>query len=585
MGFRWNNGFDKLSPNGLCFLMSLKICVAQLNFTVGDLLGNAAKIITASKTAYDQGARLVLTPELSICGYPAEDLLLRPAFITACDDAMQTVARELAGLKGLHVVVGHPVGGDQRTKSVAVQRRYNAASVLCEGRKLETYAKRELPNYQVFDERRYFTPGQGVCVFQVEGISVGLLICEDAWFDEPGQLAKEAGAELLAVINASPFHVGKSGERVARMREGALHTGLPLVYAHHVGAQDEVVFDGASFVLNADGTLAGNAPSFVEDVFIFEAKRASNTAIAQGNAAQAAIQIVASKQPTRTDEADLWDALVLGVRDYVTKNGFPSTILGLSGGIDSALVMAIAVDALGKDRVRAVMMPSPYTADISWTDAREMAARMGVRYDEISIVPEFDAFKASLAGEFKGLAEDTTEENIQARIRGTMLMALSNKFGSIVLTTGNKSEMATGYCTLYGDMAGGFAVIKDLAKTTVFKLSNWRNAHNPYGTCANPIPQRIITRPPSAELRADQKDQDSLPPYEVLDAILERYMENDQSIDEIIAAGFDKTDVEKVTRLIKINEYKRRQAPVGIRVTHRSFGKDWRYPITSKFRA
>jgi NAD+ synthase (glutamine-hydrolysing) len=561
--------------------MSLTICVAQLNFTVGDLAGNAAKIIAAASSAYAQGARLVLTPELSICGYPAEDLLLRPAFITACDDALMTVARELAGLKGLHVVVGHPVGGDSRTKSTAVQRRFNAASVLSEGRKLETYAKRELPNYQVFDERRYFTPGQGVCVFQVEGISVGLLICEDAWFDEPGQLAKEAGAELLAVINASPFHVGKSGERVARMRQGALNTGLPLVYAHHVGAQDEVVFDGASFVLNADGTLAGKAPSFKENLFIFEAKQP----IAQVSAAQAAIQIIAPIEPERSDEADLWDALVLGVRDYVTKNGFPSTLLGLSGGIDSALVLAIAVDALGKDKVRAVMMPSPYTADISWIDAREMAARMGVRYDEISIVPEFEAFKASLAGEFKGLAEDTTEENIQARIRGTMLMALSNKFGSIVLTTGNKSEMATGYCTLYGDMAGGFAVIKDLAKTTVFKLGRWRNAHDPYNTCANPIPERIITRPPSAELRADQKDQDSLPPYEVLDAILERYMENDQSIEAIIAAGFDKADVEKVTRLIKINEYKRRQAPVGIRVTHRSFGKDWRYPITSKFRA
>jgi NAD+ synthase (glutamine-hydrolysing) len=415
----------------------------------------------------------------------------------------------------------------------------------------------------------------------VEGISIGLLICEDAWFDEPGQLAKEAGAELLAVINASPFHVGKSGERVARMQQGALHTGLPLVYAHHVGAQDEVVFDGASFVLNADGTLAGNAPSFVEDSFIFEAKRA----VVPVSRTQAAIEIVASKQPARTDEADLWDALVLGVRDYIGKNGFPGGILGLSGGIDSALVLAIAVDALGKDKVRTVMMPSPYTADISWIDAREMATRMGVRYDEISIVPEFEAFKASLAEQFKGRAEDTTEENIQARIRGTLLMALSNKFGSIVLTTGNKSEMATGYCTLYGDMAGGFAVIKDLAKTTVFKLAHWRNAHDPYGTCKSPIPERIITRPPSAELRPDQKDQDSLPPYEVLDAILERYMENDQSIEEIIAAGFDKADVERVTRLIKINEYKRRQAPVGIRVTHRSFGKDWRYPITSKFRA
>ena len=559
--------------------MSLKICVAQLNFTVGDLAGNAAKIIATARAAYAQGVRLVLTPELSICGYPAEDLLLRPAFITACDDALNTVARELAGLKGLHVVVGHPTGGDMRTKSTAVQRRYNAASLLSEGRKLETYAKRELPNYQVFDERRYFTPGQGVCVFQVEGISIGLLICEDAWFDEPGQLAKEAGAELLAVINASPFHVGKSGERVERMKQGALHTGLPVVYAHHVGAQDEVVFDGASFVLNADGSLAGNAPSFVEDSFIFEVKRP----VDQQNNAGTAIEIIATKQPQRSDEADLWDALVMGVRDYVGKNGFPSILLGLSGGIDSALVLAIAVDALGKDKVRTVMMPSPYTADISWIDAREMAKRMGVRYDEISIVPEFEAFKASLAGEFKGLAEDATEENIQARIRGTLLMALSNKFGSIVLTTGNKSEMATGYCTLYGDMAGGFAVIKDVAKTAVFKLAWWRNAHDPYGTCVNPIPERIITRPPSAELRADQKDQDSLPPYEVLDAILERYMENDQSIEEIIAAGFDKADVERVTRLIKINEYKRRQAPVGIRVTHRSFGKDWRYPITSKF--
>ena len=559
--------------------MTLKICVAQLNFTVGDMAGNAAKIIAAARTAYAQGVRLVLTPELSICGYSAEDQMLRSTFITACDDALMTVARELAGLKGLHVVVGHPTGGDSRTKSVAVQRRHNAASVLLEGKKIETYAKRELPNYQVFDERRYFTPGQGVCVFQVEGVSVGLLICEDAWFDEPGQLAKEAGAELLAVINASPFHVGKGGERIERMRQGALHTGLPLVYAHHVGGQDEVVFDGASFVLHADGTLAGNALSFKEDLFIFEAEQT----VAIVDKALSAIKIIANKQPERTGEADLWDALVLGVRDYLGKNGFPGALLGLSGGIDSALVLAIAVDALGKDNIRAVMMPSPYTADISWIDAREMAKRMGVRYDEISIVPEFEAFKTSLAAEFKGLKEDTTEENIQARIRGTLLMALSNKFGSIVLTTGNKSEMATGYCTLYGDMAGGFAVIKDLLKTTVFKLCRWRNDNNPYGTCDNPIPDRIITRPPSAELRADQKDQDSLPPYEVLDAILERYMENDGSVEDIIAAGFERATVERVARLIRINEYKRRQSPVGIRVTHRSFGKDWRYPITSKF--
>ena len=567
--------------SGFYFNMPLKICVAQLNYCVGDMPGNAQKIIDAARTAYDGGARLLLTPELAICGYAAEDLFLRPSFIQACDDAVNRVARELAGLKGLTVVVGTPTHGDNgkglRTKSVEVQQRHNAAKVLREGRVIETYAKRELPNYQVFDERRYFTPGQGTCVFQAgegdDAVSVGLLICEDAWFEEPARLAKEGGAELLAVINASPFHVGKGGEREQMMQARAQATGLPLIYAHLVGGQDEIVFEGASFALQADGALAGRAESFKENLFVTQVERA-----------QAAIKLIASTAPERSHEADLWDALVLGVRDYLGKNGFPGAILGLSGGIDSALVLAVAVDALGADKVRAVMMPSPYTADISWIDAREMAERVKVRYDEISIVPEFEAFKASLAGEFKGLPEDTTEENIQARIRGVFLMALSNKFGSIVLTTGNKSEMATGYCTLYGDMAGGFAVIKDLLKTTVFRLARWRNENDPYGTGSHPIPERIITRPPSAELRPDQTDQDSLPPYEVLDAILSRYMENDESAEGIIAAGFDRAVVERVARLIRINEYKRRQAPVGIRVTHRSFGKDWRYPITSKFR-
>ncbi len=562
--------------------MPLKISVAQLNYCVGDMPGNAQKIILAARAAYADGVRLVVTPELAICGYAAEDLLLRRSFIQACDDAVNLVARELAGLKGLTVVVGTPTDGDSglgmRSKSVAVQQRHNAAKVLQNGRIIETYAKRELPNYQVFDERRYFTPGQGTCVFQAgdgdAAISVGLLICEDAWFEEPGRLAKEAGAELLVVINASPFHVGKGAEREAMMSARAQATSLPLIYAHLVGGQDEIVFEGRSFALQADGVLAGRAESFREKSFVVQAERA-----------QAAIKLIADVAPERTREADIWDALVLGVRDYLGKNGFPGAILGLSGGIDSALVLAIAVDALGADKVRTVMMPSPYTADISWIDARDMAARMKVRYDEISIVPEFEAFKASLSDEFKGLKEDTTEENIQARIRGVFLMALSNKFGSIVLTTGNKSEMATGYCTLYGDMAGGFAVIKDLLKTTVFSLARWRNENDPYGTGAQPIPERIITRPPSAELRADQLDADSLPAYEVLDAILTRYMENDQSVDSMVAAGFDAAVVERVTRLIKINEYKRRQAPIGIRVTHRSFGKDWRYPITSKFRA
>ena len=560
--------------------MSLKICVAQLNYCVGDMPGNAQKIIDAARTAYGRGARLVLTPEMAICGYAAEDLFLRTSFIEACDDAVNQVARELAGLKGLTVVVGTPTHGDTdkavRTKSVEVQQRHNSARVLREGQRIATYAKRELPNYQVFDERRYFTPGRGVCVFQAgegsEAVEIGLLICEDAWFEEPAHLAKQAGAELLVVINASPFHVGKGGERERMMQKRCLAAGLPLIYAHLVGGQDEIVFEGNSFALQSNGDVAGRAESFKENLFFAQAVRAHD-----------AIEIVADIVPLRSLEADLWDALVLGVRDYLGKNGFPGAILGLSGGIDSALVLAIAVDALGADKVRTVMMPSPYTADISWIDAREMALRMKVRYDEISIIPQFEAFKASLAGEFAGRAEDTTEENIQARIRGVLLMALSNKFGSIVLTTGNKSEMATGYCTLYGDMAGGFAVIKDLLKTTVFALARWRNEHDPYGSGSAPIPERIISRPPSAELRADQTDQDSLPPYEVLDAILKRYMENDQSIDTVVAAGFDRAVVERVARLIRINEYKRRQAPVGIRVTHRSFGKDWRYPITSKF--
>jgi NAD+ synthase (glutamine-hydrolysing) len=557
--------------------MTLQIRVAQLNFVVGDMLGNARKIIDFATRAHAEGARLVLTPELSICGYAAEDLLLRPAFIDACDDALKTVARELAGLKGLHVVVGHPEGGGVRTRSVAVTRRHNRASVLCEGRVVCAYDKRELPNYQVFDERRYFTPGNGVGVFEVEGVKVGLLICEDAWFDEPARLARDAGAQVLAVLNASPFHAGKGPEREQRMRERVADCGLPLVYAHLVGGQDEVIFEGRSFALNAQGQVVARAEGFREAAMTVQAQPAG-TGVDLSAAPEALV-------PMAGADAELWDALVLGVRDYLGKNGFKGAILGLSGGIDSALVLAIAVDAIGADKIHAVMMPSPYTADISWIDSREMVKRLGVRYDEIPIAPLFDGFKQALSAQFEGLKEDTTEENIQARIRGTLLMALSNKTGAIVLTTGNKSEMATGYCTLYGDMAGGFAVIKDVVKTRVFDLARWRNLHDPYGTGSQPIPERIITRPPSAELRPDQKDQDSLPAYEVLDAIIQRYMENDEGVDALIADGFERADVEKVTRLIKLNEYKRRQAPVGIRVTHRSFGKDWRYPMTNKFRA
>ena len=552
---------------------SVKVALAQINATVGDLVGNVAKIVAAARRAHAEGARLVLTPELGLCGYPPEDLLLRPAFMTACGAALADCAAQLGDLEGLYVVVGHPYqfgeSGDVRSKSVAVQLRFNAASVLSEGRVVATYCKRELPNYQVFDERRYFASGRDsdlpAVTFRVGDLTFGLLICEDAWFDEPAQRAQAAGAQVLCVVNASPFHLGKLVEREERMAFRARATGLPLLYAHLVGGQDEVVFDGASFALDADGKVGARAAVFEEDVALVEVTART----ARG---------VVNDIPRL--EAQAWAALVIGVRDYVGKNGFPGVILGLSGGIDSALVLAIAVDALGAERVRCVMMPSPYTASISWLDARDMAERLGVRYDEIAILPMIDAFKASLAGEFAGLAEDATEENIQARIRGTLLMALSNKFGSIVLTTGNKSEMATGYCTLYGDMAGGFAVIKDVAKTLVYRLAEWKNAQGP-----EVIPRRIITRPPSAELRADQTDQDNLPPYEILDAILQRYMEDDQGIEDIVAAGLPRADVERVTRLIKIAEYKRRQAPIGIRITHRAFGRDWRYPITSKFRA
>jgi len=555
----------------------VKVALAQINATVGDLAGNARRIVEAARRAHAQGARVVLTPELGLCGYPPEDLLLRPAFMQACAQSLAGCAAALADLAGLHVVVGHPHQfgdrGDVRSKSMAVQQRYNAASVLAGGRVIATYCKRELPNYQVFDERRYFASGRdagmGAVVFEVDGLKFGVNVCEDAWFDEPGQAAKAAGAQVLLVLNASPFHLGKVGEREEQMAQRARALEMPVLYSHLSGGQDEVVFDGASFAVDAAGQVGARAPMFEEALTLVDVSART----ARGDIA-----------PVPEIEAQAWAALVTGVREYIGKNGFPGAIIGLSGGIDSALVLAIAVDALGADRVRTVMMPSPYTADISWIDARDMAERLGVRYDEISIAPMFEAFKASLAKDFSGLAEDTTEENIQARIRGTLLMALSNKHGSIVLTTGNKSEMATGYCTLYGDMAGGFAVIKDVAKTLVYRLASWKNTQ-PNGGKGEIIPRRIITRPPSAELRADQTDQDSLPEYDVLDAILQRYMEDDQGIDEIIAAGFDPADVERVTRLIKVNEYKRRQAPVGIRITHRAFGRDWRYPITSKFRA
>jgi NAD+ synthase (glutamine-hydrolysing) len=534
----------------------VRVAVAQINCTVGDFEGNSRRILDMAARASGVGARLLLTPELSLSGYPPEDLLLRRAFYEVADAALAQLAAKLLQFPELHVVVGHPLAREGQ--------RYNAASLLAGGRVHGTYCKHDLPNYDVFDEQRYFTPDNRPLVFDIGGTRFGVNICEDTWFRYAPEAARAAGAQVLLILNGSPYHVGKQSQRLEVMRENVTPFGLSLVYANLAGGQDELVFDGASFALDAHGQLTHLAPQFDEALLIVDC-------------------VDGVPQPgERADlgsiEKQAYGALKLGVRDYLGKNGFPGAIIGLSGGIDSALVLAVAVDALGADKVRTVMMPSQYTAEISWVDARAMAANLGVRYDEIPIKPTFDAFLSSLAGEFRGLAWDTAEENIQARIRGTLLMALSNKFGSIVLTTGNKSEMAVGYCTLYGDMAGGFAVIKDIRKMLVYALARYRNTIEPV------IPERIIVRAPSAELRPNQTDRDSLPPYEVLDAIIERYMELGETVTEIIAAGFSEADVRLVVRLIRVNEYKRRQAPVGIRITHRGFGRDWRYPITNRFR-
>jgi NAD+ synthase (glutamine-hydrolysing) len=535
-----------------------KIALVQMNPMLGDLAGNAQLIHKAAQDAFKQGAKLVVTPELALTGYPPEDLLLRPAFIEAAKQELDLLMKELAQYSGLTVVVGHP-----RNTLAGLQ---NYASVLQNGKVIAGYAKQELPNHEVFDEVRYFIPGKEACVFECEGIRYGVILCEDAWHAGPAKQAHASGAQVLLVPNASPYHLKKEALRIDVLREHIAQTKMPLIYVNAVGGQDELVFDGGSFALNGQGDVVMAMPQFESGLGIVDINPS-------GQLEKGLIS------PPQSVEAQAYQALVLGVRDYVTKNHFPGVIIGLSGGVDSALVLAIAVDALGADKVRAVMMASRYTADISWIDASELAKNLGVQYDEIPISGPVDALEASLADQFKGLKIDATEENIQARVRGTLLMALSNKTGRLVLTTGNKSEMAVGYCTLYGDMAGGFAVIKDIAKTLVYRLCDYRNKIKPV------IPARILTRAPSAELRPDQTDQDSLPSYEVLDAIVERYMEQNQSIAQIIAAGFDPESVEKVTRLIKLNEYKRRQAPPGVRVTTRAFGRDWRYPITSQFRA
>ncbi len=535
----------------------MRLAAAQINPVVGDFDGNAQRIIAAAHEAAASGARVLVTPELSLVGYPPEDLLFRIAFLEDAQRALRKVCSETASLD-VHLLVGHP--------AIDGSRRYNAASLVHRGRVVGEYHKHELPNYRVFDDERYFSPGSEPLVFDVGGVRFGVLVCEDYWFAHAPQCAVAAGAQVLLALNASPYETDKQHRRLDVARDNVAKLGVPLLAANLVGGQDELVFDGLSFALNADGRLAAQAPAFEEALFVVE--------LAQDGAPTFA---VGTTPPEQSIEEQLYAALVLGTRDYIGKNGFPGVLLGLSGGVDSALTLAVAVDALGAQRVRAVMMPSPYTADISLVDARDMVSRLGVRYDEIPIAGCFDAFLDALGPYLPGPA-DITQENIQARIRAVFLMALSNRSGSLVLTTGNKSEMAVGYSTLYGDMAGGFAVIKDVAKTMVWRLSRWRN------TRGDVIPERIITRAPSAELKPGQVDQDSLPPYDVLDAIVAQYVELDRSVEEIAATGIDETTVRRVTRLIRGAEYKRRQAPLGIRVTHRAFGRDWRYPVTSRFR-
>ena len=536
---------------------SLTVALAQLNMLVGDIEGNAQKIITTTREQADAGADLVVFPELALTGYPPEDLLLRPDLMVRVNAQLDLIAQVSHKTA---VLVGHPWPEDGTL--------YNALSVYAEGRLLIRYYKQKLPNYGVFDELRYFSAGDKNALLELNGVRLGLLICEDLWFDAPVDALHAAGAEVIVSINASPYDQEKPQVRQRLLEGHCRRTGLPLLYLNQIGGQDELVFDGCSKVFNAQGEMTHRLAAFAEQVERVSLHKQQDvltiTPMAQPAAAQGLL-------------AQTYQALVLAVRDYVTKNGFQGAVLGLSGGIDSALTLAIAVDALGADKVQAVMMPFRYTADISVADAKEEADLLGIEFDIVSIEPMFDAFMQQLAPMFAGTERDTTEENLQARCRGVMMMALSNKRRRLVLTTGNKSEMAVGYATLYGDMAGGFDVLKDVPKTLVFQLSEYRN------TLSYAIPQRVIDRPPSAELAPDQVDQDSLPPYDILDAILHAYVEQDKSVADLVAMGFEEDVVRKVIRLVDINEYKRRQAAVGPRITARNFGKDRRYPITSGF--
>lgn len=537
-------------------MKKLVIVAAQLNLLVGDIEGNAERIIKATQSAYQtHKADLVLFPELALTGYPPEDLLFRPALYERVNQALDHITKNI---KHTTAIIGYPEKKENHY--------YNKVAVIQAGKVIANYAKQELPNYTVFDEKRYFTPGTTPLIINIQGVNVGVLICEDTWFDTTVKKTVDAGAKLIVSLNASPFAQDKSHARRNLITKQSRQFNTPIVYVNLVGGQDELVFDGGSMAADHTGDIVQQAAYFKEALMpvAFDLKALS----------------IFNKEPTPPeplDEEKIYSALVLGVRDYIQKNQFPSALIGLSGGVDSALMLAIAVDAIGSERVNAVMMPSRYTSSMSLEDAESEASALQVAYSIVDIEPIFKSFTAGLSKEFKHFDTDTTEENLQARIRGTLLMALSNKKGGIVLTTGNKSEMAVGYSTLYGDMVGGFAPLKDILKTMVYRLAHYRNSLSPV------IPTRVLERAPSAELAPNQTDQDSLPDYVVLDDILERYIGLDQSPETICNAGFDQGLVRKVIKMINQNEYKRRQAPVGIRITHRAFGKDRRYPITSGY--
>ncbi len=546
--------------------MSLNVSIAQINPIVGSFKHNTKMVLNAILEAKNENADIILFPELVITGYPPEDLLFRPAFLKKVEDTLEKMAMSV---EGITVIIGAPL--------IKEGKLHNSACVMQNGKITQTYAKQHLPNYRVFDEKRYFRRGKESVVVEVAGHKVGLLICEDIWMEAPAQDAKQAGAEMLLVLNASPFRSNKTVERLKILAQRSTDNDLPIVYANLVGGQDELIFDGESLVVDCAGQLIFQAPSFESGVFTV------NVPFSKSDNA-----IAPREQNTL---ASIYNALVLGVKDYVNKNGFPGVILGLSGGIDSALTMAIAVDALGAKNVEAIMMPFRYTADISKHDAALQAKTQGVKYREIPIEPIFNSFTDALSKEFDGMENDVTEENLQARSRGVILMAMSNKLGKMLLATGNKSEMAVGYATLYGDMAGGYAPLKDVFKITVYDLARYRNSigdgdllTGDSASYKEIIPDRVITRPPSAELAPDQVDEDSLPPYDILDAILRMFIEEFQSVDDIVAQGYERETVKRVANLVLLSEYKRRQSAPGIRITKRAFGKDRRYPITSHYR-